>query len=176
MEDFETERLLIVPCEARHLEALLDSPERFESEFGWSVAEDVTMFPEAWDHMRLALRKNPAAAAWGGRLAILKDEERLVGMGGYKGDPSPEGAVEIGYEVASAYRGRGLAAEMARGLCEAAWADERVRMVLAHTLPDVNASNSVLTKLGFVKTAEIDDPDDGPIWRWELPRPLGKRG
>lgn len=167
----ETQRLIIIPCMAAHLEALLDSPARFEREFGWSVADDITEFPEAWEHMMLALRKNPAAAAWGGRLIVLKSENRLIGMGGYKGEPTPEGVIEIGYEVAPDYRGRGFATEIAEGLCRGAWGDSRVRTILAHTLAHPNASNRVLEKLGFVKTAEIVDPDDGPIWRWELSKP-----
>lgn len=166
----ETERLLLVACEARHLEALLESPARFEREFGWSVADDITEFPEAWEHSLAALRKNPAAAAWGGRMAILKAEGRLVGMGGYKGAPGPNGTVEIGYEVAPAYRGRGLASEITEGLCRRAWVEPGVQTILAHTLPEENASTRVLVKAGFVKTGEVTDPDDGLIWRWEQPR------
>jgi RimJ/RimL family protein N-acetyltransferase len=45
-----------------------------------------------------------------------------------------------------------------------------VRLVRAHTLPESNASTRVLTNCGFRKTAEVVDPDDGPVWRWELVR------
>jgi hypothetical protein len=43
-----------------------------------------------------------------------------------------------------------------------------VSVVCAHTLAKENASTKVLTRCGFRKTAELDDPDEGPIWRWEL--------
>lgn len=33
-----------------------------------------------------------------------------------------------------------------------------------------NASTRVLHKAGFRKLAEIEDPDDGPIWQWRLER------
>ena len=39
----------------------------------------------------------------------------------------------------------------------------------AHTLAQPSASTHVLERLGFTRTAEINDPDDGPIWHWQLP-------
>jgi [ribosomal protein S5]-alanine N-acetyltransferase len=44
-----------------------------------------------------------------------------------------------------------------------------VSMVIAHTLANDNPSTGVLRRLGFTKTRELVDPEDGPIWRWELP-------
>jgi ribosomal-protein-alanine N-acetyltransferase len=41
--------------------------------------------------------------------------------------------------------------------------------VTAHTLAEDNPSTAVLRKSGFVRTATIDDPDAGAIWRWERP-------
>ena len=43
--------------------------------------------------------------------------------------------------------------------------------VVAHTLAEENPSTAVLTKCGFERTATIADPDEGEIWRWELPLP-----
>jgi ribosomal-protein-alanine N-acetyltransferase len=39
--------------------------------------------------------------------------------------------------------------------------------VTAHTLAEDNPSTAVLRKNRFVRTAELDDPDTGTIWRWE---------
>jgi len=78
--------------------------------------------------------------------------------------------VEIGYEIALDYRNRGLATEMTKGLIENAFRDERVRLIVAHTLGQDNASTKVLQKCGFKKVEEINDPDDGLIWKWELKR------
>jgi RimJ/RimL family protein N-acetyltransferase len=57
---------------------------------------------------------------------------------------------------------------MAKGLIENAFKDQSVRQILAHTLAEENASCSVLKKCGFIKTGEIEDEEDGLIWRWEL--------
>jgi hypothetical protein len=42
-------------------------------------------------------------------------------------------------------------------------------MVFAHTLVAESASASVLARCGFARVAEPIDPDEGPVWRWELP-------
>jgi [ribosomal protein S5]-alanine N-acetyltransferase len=44
-----------------------------------------------------------------------------------------------------------------------------VRLICAHTLPEPNASTRVLTKVGFQKTSETVEPEEGPVWRWERP-------
>ena len=43
-----------------------------------------------------------------------------------------------------------------------------VTIVSAHTLGADNPSTAVLRKSGFRRVAELDDPEVGPIWRWEL--------
>jgi ribosomal-protein-alanine N-acetyltransferase len=43
-----------------------------------------------------------------------------------------------------------------------------VSTVIAHTLANENPSTGVLRRLGFTKTHDLVDPEDGPIWRWEL--------
>jgi ribosomal-protein-alanine N-acetyltransferase len=48
-----------------------------------------------------------------------------------------------------------------------AWSSPSVRRVIAHTLPEPNASTRVLTKAGMRFVAEVWDPEDGRVWRWE---------
>ena len=43
-----------------------------------------------------------------------------------------------------------------------------LRVVVARTLATENASTRVLTRCGFTRTAEPADPDEGPVWLWEL--------
>ena len=38
------------------------------------------------------------------------------------------------------------------------------------TLAELNASTTVLQRCGMTKVGELVDPDDGPIWRWEVRR------
>ena len=98
-----------------------------------------------WSTFTERLRAAPAGA-WGTRFFVSGGE--LVGWGGFKGPPR-EGAVEIGYEIAAARQGRGLATAAAQAMLAEAFADPAVARVLAHTLPERNASNRVLEKCGF---------------------------
>jgi len=45
--------------------------------------------------------------------------------------------------------------------------------VIAHTLPERNASNHVLEKLGFVFDGEVHEDDD-VVWRFKLARYVGE--
>jgi [ribosomal protein S5]-alanine N-acetyltransferase len=91
-----------------------------------------------------------------------------VGSCGFKGPPDAEGMVEIAYAIHPEHQSKGYATEAAAALVSYAFASDQVRLVRAHTLPNVNASTRVLTKCGFQKVGETIDPDDGLVWRWEL--------
>lgn len=65
-----------------------------------------------------------------------------------------------------AFERRGFATAMARALERHAAAAHEVRL-LAHTLPEENASTRVLRKLGWARAGEATDPEAGPVWRWE---------
>lgn len=104
-----------------------------------------------------------------GARTFFDDDGALVGFGGFKGPPT-DGAVELGYAIAPARQGRGLATAATRILVERA-REAGVTEVVAHTLATPNASTAVLTRCGFTNVAATTDPDagvDGDVWRWEL--------
>lgn len=159
----------LVPAELRPLEAALESDAALGAALGVEVAPGWNGFPEALQHVRGLVAANPAAVDWGTRFFV--DGGTLVGWGGFKGAPTEDGEVELGYEIAPGLRGRGLATAAVRAMLDVAWAEPQVRSVVAHTLAERNASVRVLEKAGFTHDAEIADPDDGPVWRWRLRRP-----
>ena len=69
------------------------------------------------------------------------------------------GAAELGYAVAPARQGRGVATAVVRELVRRARA-AGLHMVFAHTLAAESASTSVLAKCGFARVAELTDPDE----------------
>ena len=170
----ETQRLRLVVATIEPVESLIKGESSFAPLYD-QVADGYIEFPEALTYMLETLKARGKPDLWGAYLFIEREERTLIGIGGYKGEPDAEGSVEIGYGIAREYRGRGYATEAAQALIAHAFADTRVALVTAHTLAEKNASGAVLTRCGMTRVAEIDDPDDGKIWRWELYK-SGTRG
>jgi RimJ/RimL family protein N-acetyltransferase len=165
--------LRLVVADLALLEAAIAGPEQLsEALGGLEIADGWEVFPEALPATRDALAADPQSARWGTRLFVIDGVSTLVGWGGFKGAPA-DGAVELGYSIAPAMRGRGFATDAVRALLEEAYSDTQVEAVLAHTLAGETASTRVLEKAGFVKVAEVEEPDDGPLWRWRHEREGG---
>ena len=99
---------------------------------------------------------------------VHRGTNAVIGSCGYKSPPGPDGVVEIAYGVDPGHQGLGYATEAARALTAYAFASGQVRVVIAHTMPEPNASTRVLTKCGFERIGEVVDPDDGLVWRWKM--------
>ena len=76
-------------------------------------------------------------------------ERELVGIVGYKGPPTIDGTVEVGYSVMEAHRRRGYASEAVDALVGRAFDFPQVVRVIADTFPDLTASILVLERNGF---------------------------
>ena len=169
----ETERLQLIACNKMHLNALMQSEQALADLLGVGLAENWLVFPETISFIPLALEMletNPQLLRWGMHLFLKKDENKIIGNGGFKGVPNDEGMVEIGYAVSPVYENQGLATETARGMIDYAFSWGIVRMVDAHTLAEENASVKVLQKCGMTRIAEKHDPDEGDIWQWRIRR------
>lgn len=166
-------RLDLIPATLAHFEALGSSEAALADQLGVTAAPDWLGFEaarEALAQMAQTLPPDYEPSTWCTCWFVHRADAALIGLGGFKGAPA-EGAVEIGYALAPGYRGQGLATEAARTMVERAFSEPVVDRVLAHTLPEENASSEVLTRLGFVQTETVEDPEDGTIWRWELAYP-----
>ena len=164
----ETSRLRLVACDIPVIEAILISDDALAELLGIQVTPNWSEFGrEIFEYSKTQLLEKPETANWGPYLPILKEENCLIGSGGFKGHPDEHGMVEIGYEIALAYRQRGLATEMAKALVKHSQGVPTVKKVWAHTLAEENISCRVLEKCDLLKIGEFEDPDDGWIWRWE---------
>jgi [ribosomal protein S5]-alanine N-acetyltransferase len=90
-----------------------------------------------------------------------------LGFGGFVGTPDGSGTIEIGYLTFPAHERKGVASAVAGGLLAIA-RGEGLSAVIAHTLPEENASTAVLRRNGFVRDGEAHDPDEGTVWRWRI--------
>jgi len=102
---------------------------------------------------------------WMGYLALENDT--IVGTCAFRSPPR-NGKVEIAYFTFPGFEGRGLATEMARQLIQIVKDTEPGTRIFAFTLPEKNASNRILQKLGFGFAGETRDEDGLIVWRWEM--------
>jgi [ribosomal protein S5]-alanine N-acetyltransferase len=121
-------------------------------------------------HHRL-YEKTGACPPW---IAYLAREDArgaaaFVGVCSFKSGPQ-DGAVEIAYFTFPEHEGRGVGAQMAAALVEIARREPSWRELVAHTQPQANSSTRILERLGFARAGTIEDPEDGPVWRWRLAR------
>ncbi len=169
----ETARLQLIACELEHFEAMLTDERRLAPMLRVTPAEDWLGFPAAREAMHPCyehLKFHPSVIGWWTYLFVHKGDAKLIGLGGFKGGPNEEGVVEIGYALAPAYRGMGLASEAARGMLQYAFSHPEVGRVVAHTLAERNASTRVLERVGLRHVGTVHDPEDGEVWRWSLDR------
>lgn len=167
----ETENLILIPGNKKILTSAIKGAAFLSENLNASVIEPWTEFGLApIEYSLKKVSQNKTEVGWWTYFPIHKEDKKLIGSCGYKGSPTSEGTVEIGYEVISEYRKKGLGTEIAIGLVSNAFKFANVKMIIAHTLPLENASTKILIRLGFYKVSEINDPEDGLIWRWELNR------
>lgn len=128
-------------------------------------------FAQELARMTAALEERlPRPAPWGGYLSVDSALATVVGTCGFKTGPLTNGEIEIAYATFEAFEGQGYATAAAAALVDLAWTSPLVTRVIAHTLPEPNASGRVLTRNGFRRNGEIVDPEDGLVWRWERDR------
>lgn len=108
-----------------------------------------------WVTWYFVLRESEA----GGRVAI--------GNGGFKGLPTADGTVEVGYSIIEEFQGAGYATEAVESLIEWAFAHPQVTRVIAETYPELTKSVRVMEKNGLTF---IGDGSEERVIRYELTR------
>jgi [ribosomal protein S5]-alanine N-acetyltransferase len=167
-----TERLELVPATMSLTQAALSARPALEAALAATVP--ATWPPEFLDdaalEYTLARLADESEAGWWLYFIVLTagpDGRTLIGTAGYKGTPSGDGTVEVGYGVVRDHQRRGYASEAVRALSARAFALPQVRRVIAETYPELTASISVLRKCGFQLIGDGSEP--GAI-RFELVR------
>jgi RimJ/RimL family protein N-acetyltransferase len=88
----------------------------------------------------------------GGWTWLIARDGVVIGEAGTKAPPDDTGAVEIGYGLAAASRGRGGGTRAVRALIAELWRQPGVRVVRAEVAVDNVASRRLLERLGFTWT------------------------
>ncbi len=169
-----TERLELIAGTQELARANIESRARFAELLEARV-------PEAWppplndlDSMRWFARYLEAhadGAGWVTWYFVLRESEAggrvVIGNGGFKGLPTEDGTVEVGYSILEEFQQLGYASEAVRGLIEWAFAHTQVTRVTAETYPTLPKSIRVMEKNGLVF---IGDGSEEGVIRYELTR------
>ena len=151
-----------------HLDA---SKDEFEKTYQATVGEQEGTARDVVTQTLALVARLPRAPRWGGYLAADEETGRVIGTCGFKHGPEENGRVEIAYFTFPGHEGKGYATAMATELLHMALGSHEVREVIAHTLPEPNASTRILEKIGLRRMGPVDDAEDGRIWRWtNLPK------
>jgi RimJ/RimL family protein N-acetyltransferase len=135
-------------------------------------------FPDDGERRFLATRlrqmqEDERFRTWCPHAVVLGD--RMIGHAGYHGPPgrnavgAPD-AVELGYTILPSHRGHGYATDAARMLIDLAEQRAGIRHVVLSVSPENAASLAVVRKLGFERTGERMDEEDGLEHVFELRR------
>lgn len=166
-----TNRIKLINCDEKILELVLGGNEILSQGLNLNVPEKWTEFGDPiFKYSLERVREQPGSSVWWSYLPVIVNTNTLIGSCGYKGEPNEKGMVEIGYEVAAEFRNQGFATEIANLLIDRAFKNDNVKLVQAHTLASENASVNVLKKCNFEFVEELEDEEDGKIWKWQLKR------
>jgi RimJ/RimL family protein N-acetyltransferase len=149
------------------LSTSLANAHQFEATHAVQLCEQADLIREVVGQNLAFLATVPRDTPWGAYLAVDDASRSIVGACAFKSGPTPERTVEIAYYTFPPYEGCGFATAMARELFRIADESRLLERVIAHTLPEPNASNSLLRKVGFTHLGEVMDPEDGLVWRFE---------
>ena len=97
----------------------------------------------------------------------LQDVNEIVGICSFKGKPDEDNRVEIAYWTFEPYQGLGYGSKMCALLVEITKAYNNL-VVSAQTMPEFNASTTILTKNGFHHIGNATDSEVGEVWEWVL--------
>jgi [ribosomal protein S5]-alanine N-acetyltransferase len=164
------------PMTPAFIEAVLD--DRREDAAELLDVELPDEFPRPGERRFLALRlrqmrEDERVEIWCPSVVVL--EGKMIGHAGYHGPPGVNStqdpdAVEFGYAIYPEWRGRGYATRAAVMLMDLAEERAGIRHFVLAVSPENAPSLAIVRKLGFVKTGEHMDEEDGLEHVFELRR------
>ncbi len=117
------------------------------------------------------VRERPQDRPWLLRAIVRAGADaprQVIGYLNFHAAPNESGQVEIGYTLMPEARGQGYAIEAVRAMFDWATRVHGIRRFRASVAPDNERSLNLIGKLGFQRTGEQWDPDDGLELVYEL--------
>jgi RimJ/RimL family protein N-acetyltransferase len=161
----ETERLEIVPLTPEQLALWAQDIPALERELQCAYAAEPMegLFLEIVKGQLDIVREDAGHYLWHGFWLLIRKSDRVVvGAADFKGVPSADGEVEIGYGLGQAFEHKGYMTEAVRAMCGWAMRQPSVSHVIAETDAEGLASQRLLQSCGFVETSRAQT-----VW-WRL--------
>lgn len=167
----KTKRLILRKLEETDVERmfLLDSNPEVMKYIGVPV---LTELHESLNVIRMI--RNQYDENGTGRLAVIEKESGLlIGWSGLKllteETNGYKNVLDLGYRYLPESWGKGYAMEAARASLDLGFIEMKADVIYAYAHCENEGSNHILTKLGFEKTSEFEEPDGICNW-YELKR------
>lgn len=158
MESINTDRFILMPLTLDIAGVLLKRDYDVIKEMGlnigrgWPTGDTMDILPV----LESKLKESREPTGFGMWLVVKKEDLRVIGDAGFKGEPDLRGEVEIGYGIAEEERRKGYGFEAAKVLVDWALSREDINAVKAECLTDNIPSIRILEKLGMVETGRDD--------------------
>ncbi|MBI2567530.1 MAG: GNAT family N-acetyltransferase [Candidatus Schekmanbacteria bacterium] len=161
-----TERLEVVAMDWEMTRVVLAGAPWLQRARGWGVAA-------GWADPRLTDRlpmlwcdfgSGRVVPGWEEWLVALRHPALLIGHVGFHGAPDVAGQATLGYHVAAAHRGKGLASEACRAVLQWGFAQPELTGVVAMIGAANLASQRVARRVGFVREPTGDRGEE-QCWR-----------
>ena len=165
-----TQRLRLITCEQKYLAAIVRDPCSLGELLKVTVPEQWPEHPQAYSHALSLLKEQPLLpySGWWLYLFVHPSLKALVGSGGFKSAPDADGVVEIGCEIAPAFRRQGFATEGLRGLIRYAFTRPEAGAVDAYSMPMKGPQSELAKEVGMKRNGEATDPVAGKVWNWRI--------
>ncbi len=160
----------MIPSGIEQLEDSLTNKARLAAQLNVIIPASYPVEVDAVPWFCQLLKEDPSLVGWLHFMVMRVADRTLIGDGGFKGKPDQTGVIEIGYSIVPEYRGRGYATQVAQGLIEYAFAHPEISAVAAHASVKNIGSMKVLERAGMKVVGEMDDAEEGRMWRWQLNR------
>lgn len=143
----ETERLLLVPLEMKHIDNLadLDSDPKVLHYITDGVLRDRKHQEVGVPRVMKYMEENPGLGLW---VAYLKDINEFLGWYILKHLPD-DGEVEVGFRLKTNFWGKGYSTEAGKALLKYGFETLGLKRIAAIVRPDNLASQAVIKKIGL---------------------------
>ncbi len=167
----ESDRLLlytVLPAEYELLEIDRTHPNLWIDRGFIDPNKHFLIGPDPIKHRLPRVRQYPQWAKYLLRMAVLKDEQIVIGSAGFHTAPDSDGMIEIGFSVDKPYQGKGYGQEILHGMWGWVVGDPLVKTLRYTVSPNNTISQHIIKKFDFKHNGQQIDKEGGVEDIYEL--------